>query len=327
MLTIGLILLMIRHGESLCQAHDPSCSTLVGDLLQSGNKHEAQAISLIQHRNNRDKMTDFAGEAPQPVPACSSLLPKAFSALQFVEPDTESAFEDIYQRHTWASGESLSGFGSTFEATTALCDVIVDAVAKVLEEKRNMGEALSMALLDGPSGDWHWMPRCLDRVKSSLPQGATLQYQGVDIAQDAVDLAERQRHKLGNHIGHAVQVLPFKHADLTDISQMTAATGGRKFDLVVCHDALQHNPLEGVRKILDNFNSLGKYLVIDVDTQTEFDNFRDIEAGGVRFINLQKPPFNARPLCMDENFAQNSGSQGSAEGEWFGVYRLPMPWS
>jgi len=243
----------------------------------------------------------------------SNLIPKALSRIY------------IYKNHAWGSGESLSGSGSTFAATTALCDVIGDAVAKVLEKKRHMGKALSIALLDGPSGDWHWMPQCLHRVESSLPQGATLQYQGVDIAQEAVDLAEKQRQKLGNQIGHAVKVLPFKHADLTNISEMKAVTGGREFDLVLCHDALQHNPMKGVRKILNNFNSLGKYLVIDVDTVS--DNFRDISAGDVRFIDLQKPPFNARPLCLDENRWQNVGPEGRMEGERFGVYQLPMPWS
>ncbi|CAE8604400.1 unnamed protein product [Polarella glacialis] len=106
---------------------------------------------------------------------------------------------------------------------------------------------------------------------------------------------------------------------------MTAATGGIKFDLVVRHDALQHNPLQGARQILDNFNSLGKYLFIDVDTVS--DNFRDIQAGEVRYIDLQRPPFNARPLCLDENAEENKGSKGAKEGEWFGVYQLPVAWS
>lgn len=62
-------------------------------VLRSSAFREARRI---QHRSDLDRVTDFTGAAPQPVPACSSLLPKSFSALQFVEPDTESAFQDIY---------------------------------------------------------------------------------------------------------------------------------------------------------------------------------------------------------------------------------------
>lgn len=236
---------------------------------------------------------------------------------------TQDAFDDIYQKRLWGGdghGSSLSGSGSNLESTRTLCGVLAAAVSRTVKEKQAQNvQPLVVSILDAPSGDFFWMPNCLGAVSSQLPQGASLKYQGVDVSSVAKSMAEGRRPQVQGTL-QKVAIEPFRVVNLADPGVLSREFPGAGFDILLCHDALQHNPLANVRKIIDNFNAVhGRFLVVDVDRGGS--NYQNITAGGMRSIDLTSSPFGFAAECLEHN-----GDQPSTpwEDEWFGIFRLPL---
>jgi len=302
---------------SPCGSSEECITSDVIDLLQLTHDIKDETKHVIQEEVGKDFKDNW--------PSCSTLVPTSTSLLQH-SPDstpagkTAEAFDNIYTSRAWQNdGQSLSGVGSNLANTEALCKVFLQTSMMVLRDKSRAGQEFSLRVLDAPSGDWYWMPDCLHRLNALLPTNAQVHYQGLDVSKDAVELAEQVRQKKAVSFPQ-VQTSPFLIVDLAKPGGLEAAVEGASYDIVLCHDALQHNPTKGVHDILKNFNAVGKYLLVDVDTGSKNDD--DIPAGSVRFIDITRPPYDVPLLCADENVNQNKVY--GEEGEWFGVVKLPI---
>lgn len=168
----------------------------------------------------------------------------------------ENTFETIYVENRWQSEESRSGTGSTLDQTLLLRR----ALPKLIKARR-IG-----TLLDAPCGDFHWMGRA-DLAGAS--------YIGGDIVAPLVDALKSKYEAHGRQfikLDIAADVLP-------------AA------DLWLCRDVLFHLPNAAVLRVLRNFaQSDVRYLL--TTTYPFATQNRNVRAGGFRFINLTKLPFN-----------------------------------
>lgn len=257
--------------------------------------------------NDEQQPCPLVGSVPQCIKATNN------SGLLFAAPTPKSVFDDIYDHHKWGrGGESLSGAGSSVAATKQLCGVLKQAVSISLSRKA----VPKVSILDAPSGDFNWMPVCLRAISESLPT-ASLSYQGVDVSASAINLAEPKRVAFQQSISR-VQTAKFQALNLAEPGVLLKKFGQHAFDVIVSHDALQHNPKTNIQVILQNYNSVGKTLVVDVDRAGQ--NAYDIGVGKVRYIDIMQPPYSFSPICMNENQAQHC----DGENEWFGIFNLPL---
>jgi len=225
-------------------------------------------------------------------------------------------FEHIYQTREWsANGAPLSGEGSTVGATQVLCQVLLAAIGKAAAHKP---QGSNIRVLDAPSGDFHWMPTCLRAIDNMVANlHMTLTYQGVDVANSALQMSEGKRGQAQAGLRH-VTISPFQNVNLAQAGSL-AHLG--QFDVVLSHDCIQHNPNAGIQAILNNFNSVTGFLVIDLDrgSYQGSSNFQDIALGGFRPVDISQPPYSFAAHCTDRNTAQHT-----AENEWFGILDLPL---
>lgn len=169
---------------------------------------------------------------------------------------TRHIFTDAYRQNIWNSSESVSGTGSTHDATLSLRTQL-----PTLIERFNI-----KTMLDAPCGDFHWLSEV------NLPA----RYIGVDIVGE---LIERNKEK---YPGREFRVLDIMQDDLPSV------------DLIFCRDALVHFTFRHVLKTLRNFQrSRSRYLL--TTTFTSHPNL-DLDFTGLwRPLNLQAPPFNFPP--------------------------------
>ena len=172
-------------------------------------------------------------------------------------------FDKVYNENLFHGDESLSGEGSSLNAT------------KVLRpELRNLIERHSVSrIFDVPCGDMAWMSQLLD-----LP----ISYTGGDISKETI---KRNKRKFPNQ--------KFLHFDA--VRQVPDS-----FDLIICRDLLVHLPSQEALQVLRNFAKSGSSLLL---TTTFIDRpiNEDLQYSDVivqwRPLNLSKPPFNlSQPL-------------------------------
>ncbi len=133
----------------------------------------------------------------------------------------ESRFKQIHKTNYWANAESLSGDGSTLEATRKVRDALGIFVRQY--------EVCS--LLDIPCGDFNWMKHVhLD-----------IQYTGGDIVDELV---------ARNQENHGTPNRTFQVLDLTK-------TPLPKCDLVFSRDCLNHLSIRDVQLAIDNICASG----------------------------------------------------------------------
>jgi hypothetical protein len=196
------------------------------------------------------------------------------------------------------------------------------AAARILSVKKQRGMPLSLQVLDAPSGEWTWMQSCLSHFDGMLTDDATVHYHGVDTSEEAVRVAEGKRSK--TDVGKHIQVSAFTKADLTKFGELRAA--GSMFDIVLCNDALRHKTMIEMFGIIRNFNKLGSYLIVDIDTA--HDNQKEyfekvMPKGVVRPIDLTEAPFRYEPICVEEDkFVNRESREGG--GLSYGVFKLPL---
>jgi hypothetical protein len=183
-------------------------------------------------------------------------------------PTAESRFKRIYQTNYWANVESLSGEGSTLEATCHVRKVLVEFV-----QKHQVN-----SLLDVPCGDFNWMKE----VNLGIP------YIGADIVDEII--ARNQKTFATNQ--RSFQVVNLIKSPLP------------RSDLVLSRDCLNHFSFQDIERAIENIRSSGaRYLAV---TQFPFQRVnRNQESGFThRELNFCLAPFNwPQPLAQyDEQF-------------------------
>jgi hypothetical protein len=180
--------------------------------------------------------------------------------------DRRQAFSLHFQHNWWGSEESRSGPGSTLAATHALRRKLPTLLQR-LEVK---------TLLDAPCGDLNWMRHVpLDGVR----------YIGADIVPELVEML-RQAH-------------PDRTFQLLDIVKDPIPAA----DLWLCRDVLIHLPNIDAQAVLRQAASSGVRYFLTTHYPRVREN-RDLEGpGGIRFVNLERAPFNLPPpLLMVDDF-------------------------
>jgi len=165
--------------------------------------------------------------------------------------ESEAAFAGL----PWGHGESVSGPGSSLDATA----VIREQLPAML---RSLG---CRSLLDLPCGDFHWMSR-VDL------QG--IAYIGADVVRDLVK-------------GNAERFTKFPDRHFIHLDIVTSDLPG--CDAVLCRDCLVHLPYSMIRQALDNIvKSEAKWVIM-----THFPGRvnHDIQLGHWRPLDLTAKPF------------------------------------
>jgi hypothetical protein len=197
----------------------------------------------------------------------------------------EEIFWKIYSENLWGDAESVSGPGSNRDRTAAF-----------RAELPPLLEACGIrTLLDAPCGDFNWMrelPWKLDR------------YIGIDIVREIIDR---------NRCAYGSATRTFMRLDV-----VTDALP--KADAILCRDCLVHLSLADARRALLNFERSGAGYLLTT-TFPRVDGNRDIQTGGWRPLNLERPPFNFPPplRLIDE---KRRDANGIDLAKCLGLWRL-----
>jgi len=170
----------------------------------------------------------------------------------------EGRFTEIFESNAWGDPFSVSGTGSSLDATERLRSELPG----VFEELK------ITSIFDAPCGDFHWMKLIINSSQIS--------YIGADIVTQLVD---------SNNVKYSSNNISFKKLDITK-------GDFPKADLMFCRDCLFHLSYSDITKLLVNFvNSDINYLMTTTHVNlTAFDNI-DIASGDYRKIDLFSAPF------------------------------------
>ncbi|MEN0019688.1 MAG: class I SAM-dependent methyltransferase [Planctomycetota bacterium] len=181
---------------------------------------------------------------------------------------TQEVFTDIYTSRHWGEGISVSGKGSTPEATQHLAA----SLPKLLRE---MGVR---SIVDAPCGDFSWMKNIDLGVES---------YVGLDIVEPIVEQLRAD---------HESDHRSFGVANLLD-DDLPAC------DMVFCRDCMLHLSFHDQRKLLKNFRRTeAKWYMMS--TYPGAGRNRDIVTGEARPVDLTLSPIG---LPQPEHFVEDRG--------------------
>lgn len=214
------------------------------------------------------------GALPAPL---AGLLRRARRAVLNLRPRA-AVFRRIALENRWDGTESLSGPGSTLQATERL-----RAALPALLDRHEV-----RSVLDIPCGDAHW-------IGQALPPG--IAYAGADIVPELIARNRQDKAHLGR----------FEVLDLVTDPLPPA-------DLVLVRDCFIHLPNRTILQALANLRRSGARLLLTTTYPGRSDN-PDIEIGGFRPIDLQRPPFGLPPPL--ETIPETEGAtSGKAMGLW-----------
>lgn len=196
-------------------------------------------------------------------------FPRAFGR-GFGLPNMHSrdAFEDIFLNNRWGSRSTRSGLGSELGYVTPYRARFVDLLRK-WEIK---------SLFDAPCGDLSWI---YDLIRLS-----GVRYIGGDISPSVVSYCRATYRELDVNV-----------FDITSDSFP-------EVDLWHCRDCLFHLPFRSIKLALENFiDSNIPYALITSHSAFILHRNLDVEAGGFRYLDLQRPPFSfPRPILRVSDF-------------------------
>ena len=185
----------------------------------------------------------------------------------------QQVFQNAYRDNIWGDPESVSGPGSGLRRTEAFRDRI-PALLEELEAR---------SLIDAGCGDFNW----IKELRLSLDW-----YLGVEIVPE---LAMRNQQTYSDGIRQ------FVHGNIArdDLPQA---------DVVLCRDCLVHFSFEDARAALCNFKRSGSAYLL-ATTFVEHETNLDIETGGWRPLNMERPPFRFPPplKAIDEKCLHTGG--------------------
>ena len=168
-------------------------------------------------------------------------------------------FSYIYDKRIWLSRESISGYGSTLDATENT-RANIKSILKDFSIK---------SIYDAPCGDFNWMRLCVADTDVS--------YTGADIVPELIrHNRERYQSKTVQFVVRDIVVDPFPSVDLW-----------------LCRDCFIHLSFEDILRSLELFCSTdSRYLLVDSYINNgEFENL-DIKTGHYRMVDLFSDPFN-----------------------------------
>lgn len=187
-------------------------------------------------------------------------------------------FAYIFETNLWGADQSLSGLGSSVDATQHV-RAALEQVCREYQIK---------TLLDLPCGDISWIHQ------TKLP---IREYFGADILPKII---EQNRARVDpKRLEYAVR---FEVIDLTrDVLP--------RADLILCRDCLVHLSFANVQLALKNIASSGADYLLTT-TFPDHEGNEDVEDGDWRLLNLELPPFSlAKPLAV---FNEGCDEEGGA---------------
>ncbi len=193
----------------------------------------------------------------------------------------QALFTLIHDKDLWNGKESVSGPGSTFDATRN-----IRASLPGLLERFSI-----RSVLDIPCGDFNWMQH-VDLIG--------VDYTGADLVETLIEVNNRK---------FASDKRRFLVLDLTKSALPQA-------DLVLCRDALVHLDEGDIFRAFRNIKNSGtKYLLM-----TNFPDLREnikLGPGYWRPINFQLPPYNLpAPLLSINEDEKDEGFQDKSMCLW-----------
>jgi SAM-dependent methyltransferase len=220
------------------------------------------------------------------------LRPPAFAHAEFVKHQDrlralplQEIFTDIASRNLWGSSESVSGLGSTIDATKRLRTDLPHLIERYRITR----------LLDIPCGDFAWM--------GYINLGAC-QYIGADIVPALVE-----RNRLLHQRDSEGPL--FLHLDITKDHLP-------RVDLVICRDCLVHLSFRNIFRAFSNLRRSGSQYVL-MTTFFNHERNEDIPDGDWRLLSLQQSPFSLSPpeeLIVEECVEGEGAFGDKALGLW-----------
>ncbi|HEY4259442.1 MAG TPA: glycosyltransferase [Schlesneria sp.] len=202
--------------------------------------------------------------------------------VELVRQESETVFSRIADRKEWGDGESISGPGSSLDATVKVRDELPALLADIAVA----------SLLDIPCGDHNWMKR------TDL-QG--VEYIGADVVRGIVD------QNRGRFPGKR-----FEHLDLT-------ADKLSKADAVFVRDCLVHLPYKQIIAALKNIVDSGATWLITTHFPGRTNH--DIKIGAWRPLDLTAKPFGLPEPFRILNEGCKEGD-GAFADKSLGVWRI-----
>lgn len=199
--------------------------------------------------------------------------------------DRKSAFEKIYSEKYWGA-ENLSGSGSSIAATELARNVI----SKIVHDYD------IKSIVDVACGDFVWMPLVLNQIQNKTS------YVGCDIVESLISSHQEKYPQ------YRFQILDFVDGTIPGA------------ELIICREALQHLPVQDIKKALMNFSSSGaKYLLTTIHLKRHgLRNYQNIKPGKCRDRNLLEAPFGLpNPLVIYPEYY-------GTKDKWLGLWSLPF---
>lgn len=168
--------------------------------------------------------------------------------------DARETFRTIFHTNRWRNQQTVSGPGSTLNATRLVRAVLPGVLA-------DLGVK---TIVDAPCGDDHWMPHLEYPFDD---------YLGVDIVPEIIERLQSEA---------ASTTRRYMVGDITTDVLPTA-------DALLCRDCLVHLPFELGLRAVSNWKKAGfKYVIVTTYPDLAHE---DIRIGRWRPLNMQAPPF------------------------------------
>ncbi len=197
----------------------------------------------------------------------------------------KETFEHIYEKNGWQNDESLSGTGSTLEATRSIRRALPQLVDTFEID----------TLLDVPCGDFAWM-RHVDLEVD--------RYLGADIVEE---LVAENRRRYGDRQREFLQ-LDLVRDELPCV------------DLILCRDCLVHLSFDEVGGALERIRESGSTYLLTTTFPAQPTN-RDIATGRWRPLNLERPPFEfSEPIRLNDD--DNPLARGPLQSTRLALWRI-----
>ena len=173
--------------------------------------------------------------------------------------DIQKRFEQIYNKKLWGNHESVSGAGSTMEATESFRKWLIENIPKLNVNK----------LVDAPCGDFHWMQH--------VTKAVSFEYFGFDIVTKLIK---------NNTKFYGTDKITFEVADICKDKFPNC-------DLLIVRDCLFHLSFFDISNFLANIYPV-KYRYLITTNYKVKGNFynADIITSDFRIISIFAHPFN-----------------------------------
>lgn len=219
------------------------------------------------------------------------------SVAAVVMSEVTRAFERVYNRSLWGGHGGGSGSGSSEVAAAGAARIVYHCIM-LLGVRR---------MMDAPCGAMVWQKSLLEQLAWDVERPG-FRYLGIDAVYSVIDKNRAMfRPTRGGSFANAVADNPgfhvgFKQADLT----VNALPRGR-CDMLLSRDALQHNRIDGVWRVLHNYAQsncshllIGSYPYGSLGCRytNGSPNFNTRRTGDFFCIDLRKPPFELVPRSI-----------------------------